>query len=118
MASNKLWRGAALFKEIWFLWIVCLVVNSITFLFVKFNIRPGNRTLALHYNVIAGVEWYGKGNNLYFIPAAGLAISIANFVLYRTFKNAKSFLPLLTVFASLCVSITALLAILFLSNVN
>ena len=57
----------AYFSEIWFLWTLCLVLNIITFLFIFFKIHPGDKTLALHYNVLIGVQWYGKGKNLYFL---------------------------------------------------
>jgi hypothetical protein len=85
---------------------------------IYFKIHPGGKTLALHYNVLAGVEWYGKGDNLYFLPGAGLAISAANFSLFKALKNNGSFLSPLTVFASLCAQIVLLAAVLFLATVN
>jgi hypothetical protein len=109
----KIW-----FSNIWFLWTICLVLNIITFLFLYFKIHPGNKTLALHYNVLVGVDWYGKGKNLYFIPAVGAAISAVNFTLYKALKSDEYFLSVLTVFTSLCVQIILLVAVLFLSKVN
>ncbi|HYV33802.1 MAG TPA: hypothetical protein VE973_03060 [Candidatus Limnocylindria bacterium] len=106
------------FTNVWFLWALCLIFNIITFLFIYFKIHPGNKTLALHYNVLVGVEWYGKGKNLYFIPGVGLLISGVNFVLYRSFKNNEVFLASLTVFVSLSVQLILLGAALFLSRVN
>jgi hypothetical protein len=105
-------------SDIWFLWGVCLLANIITFLFVYFKIHPGNKILALHYNVLVGVEWYGKGRNLYFIPAVGLIISAVNFVLYKAFETRENFLPFLTVFVSLCVQVILFVAVLALSRVN
>lgn len=109
----KIWLS-----DIWFLWSLCLIFNIITFLFIYFKIHPGNKTLALHYNVLIGVQWYGKGKNLYFIPGVGLAISAVNFILYKALKNNKIFLSLLTVFVSLCAQVILLAAVLFLSKVN
>lgn len=106
------------FGNIWFLWALCLVFNIITFLFLYFKIHPGNKTLALHYNVLVGVEWYGRGKNLYFIPGVGLAISSINFILYRAFKTYDNFLPFLCVFVSLSAQIILLAAVLFLATVN
>lgn len=106
------------FSDIRILWALCLVFNIITFLFIFFKIRPSGKTLALHYNVLVGVEWYGKGNNLFLIPAVGLAILAVNFTLYRTLRRGKFFLPVLTVFVSLCVQIILLAAVLFLATVN
>jgi hypothetical protein len=109
----KIWLS-----DVWFLWALCLIFNIITFLFIYFKIHPGNKTLALHYNVLVGVQWYGKGKNLYFIPGVGLAISTVNFILYKALKDNKIFLSQLTVFASLCAQIILFAAVLFLSKVN
>lgn len=106
------------FSNIWFLWASCLILNIITFLALYFKIHAGNQTIALHYNVLVGVEWYGKGKNLYFIPGVGLAIWAVNFMLYRTLKEGENFLPSLTVFTSLCSQIILLAAVLFLIRVN
>jgi hypothetical protein len=105
-------------SNVWFLWALCLIFNIITFLFIFFKIHPGDKTLALHYNVLIGVQWYGKGKNLYFIPVAGLAISAVNFILYKTLRDNKIFLSQLTVFVSFCAQIILLAAALFLSKVN
>lgn len=104
--------------NVWFLWSACLIFNIITFLFIYFKIHPGNKTLALHYNVLVGVEWYGPGKNLYFLPAVGLAICGVNFTLYRALKDNKNFLSFLTVFVSLCAQVILLAAALFLAKVN
>lgn len=106
------------FADIWFLWGLCLILNIITFLFIYFKIHPGNKTLALHFNVLVGVEWYGVGKNLYFLPSVGLIISAVNFTLYKALKDDKNFLSFLTVFASLCAQIIILTAALFLAKVN
>ena len=104
--------------DIWFLWVSCLVLNIITFLLIYFKIHPSSQTLALHYNVLVGVEWYGRGTNLYLIPGVGLAISAVNFALYRALKGNKNFLAFLTAFASLCAQLILLAAVLFLISVN
>jgi hypothetical protein len=118
MKSIFLQKLFAYFKEIWFLWVLCFIVNIITFLAIYYKIHPGNRTLALQYNILVGVEWYGKGKNLYFIPAVGLAIAAINLFLYRLLKDDKNFLSFLTVFVSLVVQFILLAAVLFLSTVN
>jgi len=105
-------------SKIWFLWIICLVLNSITFLFIHFKVRPSGRTVALHYNVLVGVQWYGPGANLYLIPAVGLAICIVNYTLYKALKSNDNFLSYLTVFISVCVQSILLLAVLFLARVD
>ena len=120
MEISRLWpkKIRGYLTNIWFLWGVCLILNIITFFFIYFKIRPGDQTLALHYNVLVGVEWYGKGKNLYFLPGVGLVISAVNLVLYRALKDSKNFLSFLTVFASLCVQAVLLAAALFLAKVN
>jgi len=106
------------FSKIWFLWGLCLLINIITFLLIFFKISPSGKTLALHYNVLVGVEWYGKGQNLYLIPLVGFLISAVNFILYRTLKDTGSLLSFLTGFISLCVQVILMIAVLFLSTIN
>lgn len=107
-----------IFPNIWFLWLCCVIVNIITFLLLYFKIHPGDKTLALHFNVVAGVEWYGKGKNLYFLPAVGLGITAINFFLYRAVRKGGNFFAPLTVFVSFFVQLLLLLAVLSLAQVN
>lgn len=104
--------------NVWFLWALCLIFNIITFLFIYYKIHPTNQTLALRYNILVGVQWYGQGKNLYFVPAVGLVISAVNFILFRALKNDKNFLSQLAIFVSLCAQIILLAAALFLAKVN
>lgn len=106
------------FSNIWFLWSLCLIFNIITFLFIYFKINPGQQTLALRYNILVGVEWYGKGTNLYLIPGVGLIISGVNFILFKALKNNQDFYSALTVFVSLSVQLVLFIAAVFLAKVN
>lgn len=107
-----------LFGNVWFLWSTCLLVNIITFLVILLKINPGNKNLALHYNVVAGVEWYGRGINLYFLPAVALAITAVNFTLYQKLKDNQKFFSFLLFFVSACAQLIVLAAVLFLARVN
>ncbi|HVY67875.1 MAG TPA: hypothetical protein VHA30_03200 [Patescibacteria group bacterium] len=82
------------------------------------KIHPGSRTLALHYNILVGVEWYGAGRNLYFLPAVAFSLSVINFALYRALRHSERFLAELTVAASLGVQLAVLAAVLLLGKVN
>ena len=104
--------------KIWFLWSLSVVFNIIAFFIIFSKIGGGSRTLALHYNVLIGVEWYGKGINLYFLPAVGLIITLVNYALYRNLKPGELFYAPLTAFASLFVSATILAAVFFLATIN
>lgn len=95
-----------------------MLINIITFLFIYFKIHPDSNRLALHYNVLVGVEWYGNGRNLYFIPAVGFLISAVNFVLYKALKKSENFLTSLTILASISVQLILLAAAMFLAKVN
>ncbi len=105
-------------KNIWFLWALCLILNIITFLVIFFKIHSVSTTLALRYNVLAGVLWYGRGSNLYFIPAVGLAISAVNFAVYRAVRDRHELFSWLPVFASLFGQTILLAATLFLIKIN
>jgi len=103
---------------IWFLWIISIVLNIITLLFVQFKIGTTGSATALKYNVIAGVQWYGAGSNLLFIPLTAFLITAVNFILFKKIKNKKEFLNFLTVFTSLSVQLILLFAVLLISRVN
>jgi hypothetical protein len=118
MPRNWLINILEYFRKIWFLWLISLVLVIITFLWIFIKIHPGNSTLALHYDVLVGVEWYGKGKNLYFIPGIGLLISAVNFTFYKALKNTESLLTFLSVFISICVQVILLISVIFLSRVN
>src|SRR5580704_8360852 len=111
----------AFFKKldkIWFLWLSAVVVDIITLIFIHYKIRPGAQTLALHYNVVFGVDWYGSGSNLYSIPFIGFAILAINFILYRALQERQMFLAFLCSLISLFVEVILLVAVVFLARVN
>ncbi|MCL5008971.1 MAG: hypothetical protein M1400_01365 [Patescibacteria group bacterium] len=101
-----------------FLWALCLIFNIITFLFIYYKILPSGNTFALKYNVITGVEWYGKGYNLYQIPLVGLAILSLNYLLSRLLRHRADFLAAMAIFVTLVVQLLLLAAALFLKTVN
>ncbi len=116
MAINFLSRIKQFFSKVWFLWAVCLIFNIITFLAVLYKIHSGDKVVALHYNVLAGVEWYGKAKNLYFIPGTGLIITFVNFILYSFLEKTDYFYNLLAIFATLCVQAILLFSVLLLAK--
>jgi hypothetical protein len=102
-----------------FLWPVSLLLNIITVLVVRYKLGGNSEnSVALKYNIISGVEWFGQGKNLYLIPVVGFFILVINFVLFRSLKNNGPFLATLTAFATLIVQIILLSGIVFLMQVN
>lgn len=74
--------------------------------------------MALQYNVLVGVEQFGKGLNLYLIPAMAFIITAINLVLYKFLNVNKKIFTALIAFASLVVQLTLLLVSILLSQVN
>ncbi len=104
-----------------FLWIGTIIVTSISFLTIYYKIRPQDNpqaVVALHYNVIVGVDLYGKGINLFLIPLASTIIAAVNFVVYRLMRYRQSFLAELASGMSFVVSVILFGAVLFLLRVN
>ncbi len=114
MPVNFFSRIKQLFSKIWFLWAVCLLFNIIAFLVIFYKIHPGEKVITLRYNVLAGVQWYGKSRNLYSIPSVGLIIALVNFILYCVLKKTDYFLNSLIIFATLCVQLVLLFSVLLL----
>lgn len=101
-----------------FLWLATVLVIIITF-FVAFNkVRSSPQLLALHYNVVIGVDVLGSKARLYQIPLTALAIAVLNLVLIKLLRLRQKFLPLVLVTISLVCALLTLAAILFLYSVN
>lgn len=100
------------------IWLFSFAINIIAFFWLFYKIHPTTKTLALHYNVIVGVDWYGNGLNLYFLPFSGLLINLINLFLFKKFKNSEFFYRHLFSFTALCSQGILLLAIILLSRVN
>ena len=105
-------------RTVLFLWILCIVFNIITFLFIYYKIHPTNKILALHYNVVTGVDWYGTGKNLYTFPAVSAGITIINYIIYRYARRTGDLMAPLSAFVSFLIQVLVLIAALFLLQVN
>lgn len=105
-------------KRVWFLWALCLIFNIITLLLIIYKIEPSGKTLALHYNVVFGIDWYGEGNNLYQIPIAAFLITLLNFIFFKLLQSTKMFYENLTVGASLLAQLIFLFATVLLIRIN
>jgi hypothetical protein len=101
-----------------FLWIATIVVIIITFLAAYLKIRFAPQTLALHYNVIVGVDVLGSRTKLYQVPLTALVIAFVNFLLVRLLRSQQPFLPLLLAAISLTCALIVLAGMLFLYQVN
>lgn len=101
-----------------FFWLSALVINSITFLIIHYKIRPTAEPMALHYNVIVGVDMLGAGTNLYRIPFIGGLLLAVNFIISRLVKSPENFLAFLASFVSFAVAVFLLVAVLFVLRVN
>lgn len=104
--------------KVLFLWVGSFAINIITFLFIHYKIHPSNRTLALHYNVIVGVDWYGAGKNLYSLPLIAFLLTVINMILYNALKRRQYILPFLSAIITFIVQLLILISVFFLARVN
>lgn len=105
-------------KKSQLIWIFSFIVNIITLSWIFFKIQPNSKTIALHYNAITGVDWYGEGYNLYLIPFSGFVILFLNLFLYNKFKNNKTIYLQLFSLTSFCIQCILFLSILMLEKVK
>ncbi len=101
-----------------FLWGTTVIVIIITFLAVFYKVRYAPQTLALHYNVIIGVDVLGARARLYQVPLTAVAIAGVNLALVKLLRLRQIFLPVLLASISLVCAVILLAAILFLYQVN
>lgn len=105
-------------RELWLIWGATIVVIIITFLTTFYKVRQAPQTLALHYNVVIGVDVLGSRNRLYQVPLTAVAITFINYLLVRLLRLRQHFLPLLLASLSLTCALILLAATLFLFQVN
>ncbi len=101
-----------------FLWGIAFFLNIIALSVVFFQNSLRGNNVALKYSVNTGVLWYGNGNNLLFIPAIGILVTIINYFVFVKTKNAFQFLAYSIVIANLAVQLLLLIGILFLAHIN
>lgn len=100
------------------LWSATAIVIIITFLAVYYKVRSSPQTLALHYNVIVGVDVLGSRAKLYQIPLTAAVIAVINIALVRLLRLRQQFLPVMLAAISLTCAVIMLAAVLFLYQVN
>jgi hypothetical protein len=101
-----------------FLWALTIFTIIITFILAYFKARSGLSTVALHYNVIIGVDLLGSGRDLYLIPLAGSGITLLNYLIYRFAIPKGDFLGVLTALVSWVAALILSAALVFLFSVN
>jgi len=100
------------------LWTATAVIIIITFFAAYLKVRTAPQTLALHYNVIVGVDLLGNRKQLYTVPLTAVAIAAVNVLFLRLSRLRQPFLSVLLAAASCACAIILLAATLFLYNVN
>ncbi len=65
-------------------------VNSLIWLLARFILnRIDSPQMALHYNVDAGINYYGNSKNIFIIPFLGFLIFFINLVLYLSIGSYR-----------------------------
>ena len=72
----------------------------------------------MRYNIIVGVSEIGNRYELFKLPAAGLAISVVNYLLARFNKSDQKVISFLASIVTLVINIILLFASLLLFQVN
>lgn len=101
-----------------FFWLGAIVANIITFLIIYYKIRPSHEPLALHYNVMIGVDVLGAGTQLYRIPFIGGLLLAVNFIIAKLVKSPSDFLSFLASLISFIIAAMLLVAVLFVLRIN
>jgi hypothetical protein len=103
--------------KIHYVWLSGVIVNIITLAFIYTKFNPHTAPLALHYNVLIGVDEYGPGLWLYELPVLGFIIYGLNKYISGKLE-VDYFLQSVLAGMSLVCSLGLLAASLFLMRVN
>lgn len=101
-----------------FLGIATVFTIIITFILAYLKAGSGLSTVALHYNVIIGVDLLGRPRDLYLIPLSACGVALANYLVYRFAIPKGDFLAILTAMVSWVVALVLCAAVAFLFFVN
>ncbi len=106
------------YSPTFFLWGGTIIVIIITFILAYYKVRSGPSSVALHYNVIVGVDVLGNKSRLYIIPFTGLIVAIINASVLRLLSLHDKFLEIILAAGSLLANFILLGALLLLFRVN
>jgi hypothetical protein len=104
--------------KILFLWGLSIVLLIVTFAAVYYKIHSGPQLIALHYNVIVGVDLVAGKNSLFKVPLTGLVIGVVNYFLPRLIKFEPEFLSFLAGLVTVLIQLLLLASVIFLFRVN
>ena len=104
------------FSNILFVFGLGLVVNIISWLIIRFQIRPTSAIIPLHYTIYYN-DVRGPGYFLYAMPAIGLGICLFNLLLYSVLRKRESFAGNTVLAVAAGAQVFILIAVLFLKSV-
>lgn len=81
-----------------------LLLIIILVLTIFFNLRPTSEPMALHYNVLVGVDLVKKGLNIYQLPLIAVIVLVYNLILAKKLYDFESYASYILVTASILVS--------------
>lgn len=94
------------------------ILNIILWFIVAGKFGFSADKVALHFNVVYGIDFLGSARQIYQIPLAGLVIGLVNFFLsVKIYAREKLFSYILSL-AGLAVQILLLVAVLVLAILN
>lgn len=99
--------------------IAALVINSASFGFLAFFLRPVDFPIILHYNVYFGVDIIGVWWHVYFLPIIALSVFIVNVIMARFFyKSGERIISYMLLLAALMVQISIAITVGSLIRIN
>lgn len=107
-------------KDNWFLVSATggFLANILLWIVILSKVGYSQTNVALHYNIVYGIDLVGKAVNLYLIPATGFVLYLANLYLAAILRDKAKFLSQLLTFSSLAVQFFLLLALIALLKLN
>jgi len=103
-------------SNVWAVFVLGLLANSISWLIIRFQIRPTADLVSLHYTIFY-TDVKGPGYYLYAIPAIGLAMLLFNMFLCTLLRRREIFAGKILIAVAAIAQIFILLAVLFLKSV-
>lgn len=98
--------------------ILAILINIGNWILLFFGIDPSEERIALHYNALFGVDFFGKANLIFRIPLVGLAVLAVHVSLGIAFYSKEKLATHVLVITAFFIQIFLVLASASLVYIN
>jgi hypothetical protein len=108
------------FKNRWILGslIATILIHVSTWIYLILNLKPSDKPIFLHYNILSGIDLVGNWWNIYYLAVAGSVVILLNYFLSFFFYHTDKMLARLLVVMTNGIELFLFIGIFLIVEVN